>query len=120
MICRLQNGTSFTPPLFWTPTQRPGSLAISGFGTFWKGAATFRNARQWAQEQRNAFISAANKKARPVNPEPSQSGPSEYSDVSEHEELLNASHLTQTDKTEGDYQHGMSQRAATSDERRHV
>jgi hypothetical protein len=35
-----------------------------------QGFTAFRNARDWAQEQRNTFISAANERARAVNAEP--------------------------------------------------
>lgn len=39
--------------------------------TFRQGATAFRNARDWAQEQRDTLITAANERARSTNAESS-------------------------------------------------
>ena len=54
----------------WDLTGNPNS--------FRQGATAFRNARDYAREQRDAFISAANERSRSVHAEL----PSEYNDVS--------------------------------------
>ncbi|PVH68989.1 hypothetical protein DL98DRAFT_522428 [Cadophora sp. DSE1049] len=48
--------------------------------TFRQGVTAFRNARDWAQEQRDALINAANRKARSTNPEPTRTEHMPYSD----------------------------------------
>jgi hypothetical protein len=48
----------------WALTSDPDS--------FRQGVTAFRNARDWAQEQRDAHITAANERARSSNPEPTR------------------------------------------------
>jgi hypothetical protein len=48
--------------------------------TFREGVGAFRNARDWAQEQRDMFISAANERAKSTNPEPTRTEQMTYSD----------------------------------------
>jgi hypothetical protein len=48
--------------------------------TFRQGATAFRNARDWAQEQRDALITAANERARSTNPESTRTARMTYSD----------------------------------------
>ena len=67
--------THLTQSIDGTPechmTQVKGWALTSDPDTFRQGATAFRNARDWAQEQRDGFISAANERARPMNTEPS-------------------------------------------------
>jgi hypothetical protein len=56
----------------WALTSDPDS--------FRQGATAFRNARDWAQEQRGTFITAANERARSTNTEPSPTEQMTYPD----------------------------------------
>jgi hypothetical protein len=55
--------------------------------SFREGATAFRNARDWAQEQRDGFISAANKRARAINAEPPPFESSDHYDISDPTDL---------------------------------
>jgi hypothetical protein len=48
--------------------------------TFREGATAFRNARDWAQEQRDTFITAANERARSTKPGPTRTEGMTYPD----------------------------------------
>ncbi|KAE8453668.1 hypothetical protein EG329_009179 [Mollisiaceae sp. DMI_Dod_QoI] len=52
-------------------SQVDGWNTLGNPNTCRQGFTAFRNARDWAQEQRDAFILAANERARTVNAEPS-------------------------------------------------
>ena len=55
--------------------------ALTGnIDSFRQGVTAFRNARDWAQEQRDTFITAANQRARSRTTEPSRTNQSTYSD----------------------------------------
>jgi hypothetical protein len=61
-------------------TQVSGWALTGNINTFREGVTAFRNARDWAQEQRDAFITAANKRARSTNPEPTRTEGMTYPD----------------------------------------
>lgn len=61
-------------------TQVRAFALTSNPDTFRQGAAAFRNARDWAQEQRDAFITAANERARSMNAEPARTEQMTYPD----------------------------------------
>jgi hypothetical protein len=57
------------------------AFALTGnINTFREGATAFRNAKDWAQEQRDAFITAANERARSTNAEPTRTERMTYPD----------------------------------------
>ena len=53
-------------------SQVKGWDLTGNINTFREAATAFRNARDWAQEQRDTFITAANARARSSNPEPTR------------------------------------------------
>lgn len=61
--------------------------------TFRQGATAFRNARDWAQEQRDTFISAANERARSANVAPLPSESSDHNYISDPTNEEDASYL---------------------------
>ena len=76
--------------------------------SFRKGATAFRNARDWAQEQRDGFISAANERARVLYAEP----PPELSDhnnVLDPMDMQDNTYLTQAKDPEDSSQYYMLQ-----------
>jgi hypothetical protein len=85
-------------------TQVKGWALTSDPDTLRQGATAFRNARDWAQEQRDGFISAANERARSVNAEPSFEA-SDHNDVSDPAAV-------QAEDAEGDPQYYMSQQVS--------
>jgi hypothetical protein len=88
------------------------SLALTDTpDSFRQGATVFRNAIDWAQEQRDRFISAANERARSMNIEPSPFESSDHNDVSDPTEVQGVTHLTQVEDPEDDCQYYMSQQA---------
>ncbi|KAH6662170.1 hypothetical protein B0J14DRAFT_707781 [Halenospora varia] len=69
----------------------------------------FRNARDWAQEQRDGFILAANERARSVNAGPSPFEASDHNDASAPSGVQDVSHLTQAEDPIDDPRYSMSQ-----------
>lgn len=61
-------------------TQIKGWDLTSDPDTFRQGITSFRNARDWAQEQRDTFITAANERATSTTAKPSRSGQMTYPD----------------------------------------
>jgi hypothetical protein len=61
-------------------TQIKGWDLTSDSDSFRQGATAFRNARDWAQEQRDTFITAANERARSSNAEPTRTERMTYPD----------------------------------------
>ena len=76
-----------------------------------QGLTHFRNGRDWAQEQRDAFISAANERARSANAElPFESA--DYNDGSDPAEVQDASQLTQAEEPVDDSEYYASQQVS--------
>ena len=78
---------------------------------FRQGATAFRNAREWAQEQRDGFISVANKTARAVNAEPPAYESCDHKTFSDPTNLQDTTHPTQVEDRCVDSQYYMSQRS---------
>ena len=89
-------------------TQYKGWDLTSDPETFRQGATAFRNARDWAKEQRDRFISAANERARSINAEPTPSKSSEYI-VSDTTYVQDTTYLTQAQDLVDSSQHYTSQ-----------
>ncbi|KAH8590102.1 hypothetical protein B0O99DRAFT_691945 [Bisporella sp. PMI_857] len=74
-------------------TQVNGWVLTGNPASFRQGAAAFRNARDWAQEQRDSFISATNKKARLKNVEPAYVT-SNHNNIAETADTQNIAHTS--------------------------
>jgi hypothetical protein len=61
-------------------TQIKGCDLTNDPDAFRQGATTFRNARDWAQEKRDTFITAANERARSTKPGPTRTEGMKYLD----------------------------------------
>ncbi len=71
--------------------------------------AIIRNGQDLCQEQRDAFISAANERARSVNAEPPQSESSDQNDGLDPTDVEDAGYLTADEDPEDDPHYYMSQ-----------
>ena len=77
--------------------------------SFRQGATAFRNARDWAQEQRDTLISAANSRARSEYAESSQLASSDKNDACDLAEVQDDTQVSQAECSEGDSQYYTTQ-----------
>ncbi|KAI9700677.1 MAG: hypothetical protein M1836_002046 [Candelina mexicana] len=89
-------------------TQIGGWLLTGNPDTCRQGLTNFRNGRDWAQEQRDTLISAANKRARSANAEPAFES-ADDNDGSDFAEIRDASQRTQTEERLDNSQYHASQ-----------
>lgn len=92
-------------------TQIDGWNLTGNPNTCRQGLTHFRNGRDWAQEQRDAFISAANERARSTNAEP-PSESADYNDGSDPAEVQDANQLTQAEEPLDNSQYYASQQVS--------
>jgi hypothetical protein len=74
-----------------------------------QGFTALRNARDWTKEQRDAFILAANERARTVNAAPSALESPDHNYVSDPTDVEDADYLTVEEDPVDDSQYCMSQ-----------
>ncbi|TAQ91567.1 hypothetical protein B7494_g89 [Chlorociboria aeruginascens] len=96
-------------------THVDGWNALGNSSTFRQAFTAFQNGRDWAQEQRDAFISAANERARAANAEPPPFESFNHNDGLDPTAEQDAGHLTQAEDSLDNAFHPESSTFVSSD-----